>query len=743
MIRHLFFILFALLVLATGCFGPVEDHLGNNLVALSPEDNEYQILMKASEVAPSERQLTWQEYELTAFVHFTINTFTDKEWGDGTENPEWFNPTELDARQWARVCKEAGMKLIIVTAKHHDGFCLWPTEQTDHSVEKSPWKNGRGDVVREVAEACREYGLKFGVYLSPWDRHEGSYGTEAYNDFFKAQLRELLTQYGDVAEVWFDGANGEGPNGKRQVYDWEGYFRLIRELQPNAVIAIMGPDVRWVGTESGYGRDTEWSVVPANNLNQEQIAEASQQHILVKPEIDAMEEDLGSREKIKNARALAWYPSEVDVSIRPGWFYHASQDAQVKSPEKLIDIYYSSVGRNSVLLLNIPPDRRGLIHENDIASLQGFRRILDETFSENLMQSARVIPDVNTNIKRSSDLYDGRMETCWASKASQGQSILEFRTDGPVTFDVLSLQENIRAGQRIESFLFEVWMNDAWVTMARGTTIGYKRILRIPRTRAERMRIVIESARMRPTLGEVGLYLRPPDIQIKPSGGVFVDSLVVQLTSSTPDATIHYTMDGSVPNDKSPVFNGPLVLKETTDLKAVAMAPGPRMGWYKTAYYTQSEYGISFDFPASQRYDGGSNLALLDGRYGSRAYDDGFWTGFEGWDMHATVDLGSITPIENIGVRFLQDIDRWIFLPISVRFESSMDGIHYEILGQMTGSLPKNNDCEIRIQSFESGDHSAKARYIRIIAKNIGVCPAWHPGNGMEAWLFADEITLH
>jgi alpha-L-fucosidase len=279
--------------------------------------------------------------ELTAFAHFSINTFTDREWGVGDEDPQLFNPSQLDAKQWARVFKEAGMKMIILTTKHHDGFCLWPTKYTDHSVKSSPWRNGKGDVVREVAEACREFGLKLGIYLSPWDRHEPSYGdSPRYNEFFKNLLRELLTNYGEVAEVWFDGACGEGPNGKRQVYDWPGYYKVIRELQPNAVIAIMGPDVRWVGTESGYGRETEWSVVPSSLRGLTQLPTSLSQEALDSSflPMDLTQADLGSRDRITHASALAWYPSEVDVSIRPGWFYRQSQDEQVKSPEKLFDI---------------------------------------------------------------------------------------------------------------------------------------------------------------------------------------------------------------------------------------------------------------------------------------------------------------------------------------------------------------------------------------------------------------------
>lgn len=274
-----------------------------------------EVLRKAAHVRPSPQQLAWQELEFTCFVHFGMNTFTGREWGDGKEDPKLFNPTAFDARQWARACNDAGMKLLILTCKHHDGFCLWPSKHTEHSVKNSPWKGGKGDVVREVSEACREAGLKFGVYLSPWDRNAKTYGSDAYNDVYKKQLAELLADYGPVTEVWWDGACGEGPNGKRQVYDWDGYVRVVRELAPQAVIFGMGPDVRWVGNESGLARESEWSVLPKRGPG------------------DQTAKDLGHRKYLAGAEELVWYPAECDVSIRPGWFYHADQDDKVKTLE--------------------------------------------------------------------------------------------------------------------------------------------------------------------------------------------------------------------------------------------------------------------------------------------------------------------------------------------------------------------------------------------------------------------------
>jgi alpha-L-fucosidase len=475
-----------------------------NFAVILPTDAEKDIIRKAANVVPTPRQLRWQQLELTAFFHFGINTFTGREWGDGKEDPKLFNPTALDARQWVRETKAAGFKLVILTAKHHDGFCLWPTATTIHSVKNSPWMDGKGDVVKAVAEACKEYGVGFGVYLSPWDRNSPVYGTEAYNDLFIAQLTELLTGYGKVDEVWFDGANGEGPNGKKQVYDFERYYKLIRKLQPAAVIAVMGPDVRWVGTETGYGREQEWSVVPANNLSQEAIAQNSQQGLAFKPTGDMMGNDLGSREKILEAKGLVWYPAETDVSIRPGWFYHEKEDDKVKTPEKLLDIYYSSVGRNGVLLLNIPPDKRGMVHENDVRNLKEMRRLLDRTFATNLAKGAKV----NAAGQNSKAVLDGRYNTHWTTMGSDTTALIELELNGSKTFDLLLLQEAITVGQRIEKFVLEYFDGGEWKKITEGTTVGYKRLIRFDPITASKVRLRILSSRLNPTLAELGLYKR-------------------------------------------------------------------------------------------------------------------------------------------------------------------------------------------------------------------------------------------
>ena len=435
----------------------------------------------AARLVPSPQQLEWQQMELTAFLHFGINTFTDREWGDGKEDPALFNPTDLDAEQWVRTLKEAGFKMVLLTAKHHDGFCLWPTKTTKHSVASSPWKDGKGDVVKELRDACTKYDMKFGVYLSPWDRNAECYGdSPRYNEFFIEQLTELLTNYGEVHEVWFDGANGEGPNGKKQVYDWDAFYKTIQRLQPKAVMAIMGDDVRWVGNERGLGRETEWSAtVLAPGIYAR--SEASNKRLGVYSQA----KDLGSREMLKNATELFWYPSEVDVSIRPGWFWHESENGKVKSLKHLADIYFQSVGYNSVLLLNIPPDRRGHIHEADVARLKEFAAYRQQAFADN-------------RVKKGQKMWDA---------ASGDQRVYKLKPSSKI--NVVLLQEDIARGQRVESFRVEGRVGGQWQLLGEGTTVGYKRMLRFPEVEAEALRITIGSSRLEAHISNVAAYYAP------------------------------------------------------------------------------------------------------------------------------------------------------------------------------------------------------------------------------------------
>ena len=436
----------------------------------------------ASRVVPSPQQLEWQQMELTAFLHFGINTFTGNEWGSGQDDPNLFNPTELDCEQWVRTLKEGGFKMAIITAKHHDGFCLWQTATTDYSVKNITWRNGKGDVVRELRDACEKYGIKFGVYLSPWDRNAECYGdSPAYNKFFIEQLTELLTNYGEVHEVWFDGACAEGPNGRKQEYDWESILRTIHTLQPNAVTAIMGCDVRWVGNEGGLGRETEWSatVLAPGSYTHKQAANK----LLG---VEEMSKDLGSRDLVAKATEIYWYPSEVDVSIRPGWFYHAEQDGEVRSLANLVNIYYRSVGCNSVLLLNIPPDRRGLIHETDVQRIKELSLYLTNTFSTSAITDETV---------------------SWSAKSGESH---EFNVDSNRMINTLLIQEDITRGQHVEEFSVEAYINGAWHHIAEGTTIGYKRLLRFTDCKAERIRITIHASRGIANILNTGLYYAEP-----------------------------------------------------------------------------------------------------------------------------------------------------------------------------------------------------------------------------------------
>lgn len=449
-------------------------------------------------LVPDSQQFKWQKLEMTAFIHFSINTFTDMEWGNGDESPELFYPTDFDGEQWARIISEAGLKMIVLTCKHHDGFCLWPTRTTNHSVKYSAWRGGKGDVVREVKDACDKYGLKFGIYLSPWDRNASTYGdNEAYNNFFRQQLKELLTWYGKIDEVWFDGANGEGPNGKKQVYDWGSYYDMIDKHQPQAVCAIMGEDIRWVGTETGYGRETEWSataLAPGGRKSSREINE--------RLGLKTTSDDLGSRNIIQKADKMFWYPAEVDVSIRPGWFYHSTEDDKVKSLEELVDIYFSSVGRNAVLLLNIPPDTRGLIHENDALRLKELRDYLDSTFEDNIAYRAFT---KNRGARKS---MDGNYETYMYIDEFPAQ--IEFSIPFPQECNVFMIQEYIKKGQRIEEFMLEAFINDEWLELGTSTTVGYKKMLRFDKISSDRFRLTINKSRDNAMLNEIGLFLAPP-----------------------------------------------------------------------------------------------------------------------------------------------------------------------------------------------------------------------------------------
>jgi alpha-L-fucosidase len=431
----------------------------------------------AARPRPSASQLLWQRDELAMFLHFGVNTFTDREWGDGTEDPAIFAPSQLDARQWARVAKAAGFRTMVLTAKHHDGFCLWPTATTKHSVASSPFRGGAGDVVREFTSACRDAGLRAGLYLSPWDRNHPAYGdSPRYNDVYAQQLTELLTRYGRLHEVWFDGANGEGPNGKKQVYDWPRVWALVRRLQPYAVMfSDAGPDVRWCGNEKGEAGDPNWSMmdpaaVPYPGADGPQI-------------IDALQHG--------DPHGTVWRPAEADVSIRPGWFHHAAEDASVRSVDNLVELYCSSVGRNSKLLLNVPPTRDGLLHETDVARLAGMH--------ERLRPFAR---DVAVTAARRWRL----------TGEGHGTALLEIASPSPLTFDAVRLAENIERGQRVARYAVRALdpTDGSWRVLARGTTIGHAKIERFPAVTSRRVQLSIEASVDTPQRARCSLHALAP-----------------------------------------------------------------------------------------------------------------------------------------------------------------------------------------------------------------------------------------
>ena len=478
MMNKLLISLFLSSVITLGGCGLTKENYYVKHVEFPQDATLEQKIDMAARLVPTPQQAAWQQMELTAFLHFGINTFTGREWGDGKEDPAIFNPTELDAEQWVRSLKDAGFKMVLLTAKHHDGFCLWPTATTKHSVASSPWKNGQGDVVKELRKACDKYDMKFGVYLSPWDRNAECYGdSPKYNEFFIQQLTELLTNYGEVHEVWFDGANGEGPNGKKQIYDWDAFYKTIQKLQPKAVMAIMGDDVRWVGNEKGLGRDTPGR---ATALTPGSSARSAEPH--TRQGDFSKAEDLGSRAMLEKATELFWYPSEVDVSIRPGWFYHAEEDSKVKSLKHLADIYFQSVGYNSVLLLNIPPDRRGLINEADVQRLNEFAAYREKIFTNNRVEK-------------------GRKD--WEA-VSGSEAVYSLKPESEI--NVVMIQEDITKGQRVESFTVEALTEEGWQEVAKGTTVGYKRMVRFPAVKASQLRVKVNECRLTAHISQVGAY---------------------------------------------------------------------------------------------------------------------------------------------------------------------------------------------------------------------------------------------
>lgn len=647
---------------------------------------------------PNANQLTWQEMELYGFIHFSINTFTDVEWGYGDKSPNLFNPSELDTRQWARIAKEAGMKGLILTNKHHDGFCLWPSEYTDYSVKNSPWRNGQGDVVRELAEACKEYGLKMGIYLSPWDRNHADYGTPEYLDYFRNQLTELLTNYGDIFEVWFDGANGgDGYYGganevrtvdKKTYYDWDTTNALIRELQPNAIIwSDNGPDARWVGNEHGFAYETTWSP-------------------LLRDSIYGGMPDYNTKYAMGQENGTHWVPAEADVSIRPSWYYHKAEDDKVKTLTELLDIYYKSVGQNSTLLLNLPVDRRGLVHENDEKQLKKLTAQLQEDFANNLAFQAKTSASHvrgHTKEYRSENTVDGNKNTYWAPDDGVIQSSLIIDFEKPTRFNRFLIQEYLPLGQRVKQFSLEAEVDGAWKLIDNQTTIGYKRILRLEDIEATKLRLTIEDAKAEPLISNIEVYLAPiivdaPGISRNKQG-------LVTLKTPAEGLSVYYTLNGDAPSTSSNKYSKPFLIDQPTTLKTFSVDPNTQR---------QSEV-ISEDFEVNKKL---WTITTSEGKaLPEQAIDDNPLTE---WSVNKNVlsdyniDLGA--PLAIKGFTYTPTQSRWISGAIThYSFYGSTDGKTWKKLAEGEFSNIVANPIQQKVRF----DTTASVKYIKLIANKI------------------------
>lgn len=639
---------------------------------------------------PSERQLDWHELEYYAFVHFNMNTFTDMEWGGGGESPETFDPSELDTRQWAKTAKEAGMKAIILTAKHHDGFCLWPTETTEHSVKNSPWKNGEGDIVKELAEACEEYGLKFGVYLSPWDRNHPEYGKEEYVDVFHKQLEELMTNYGPIFEVWFDGANGGtgyygGANENRKIdhrdyYGWDKVTSIIREHQPEAVIfGDNGPDVRWIGNEEGIAGRTNWSLI-----KKAEMYTGSGRH----KELQFGHED-----------GTHWVPGEADVSIRPGWYYHKREDHQVKTLPQLLDIYYKSVGRNASLLLNLPVDTRGLVHEKDVEQLMKLKNQLDKDFAENLTTKADAQASSTAGSDyKASQVLDKDDESFWMPKKGTIKSEITLNFDSPIEINRFLVQEYIALGQRIKSFQLEGEVDGEWEKIASETTIGYKRILRFDPVEVSALRLKIEDAKARPLISNIEVYRAPlvmeaPEISQDTNGSISLDSYEKNLE-------VFYTLDGEDPDKSSKLYSDKFLIEEPTPVKAIAYNP-------ETGVYSEVS-SFTADIPKKNW------KVLNEDQEAEKIIDtdeNSVWTKKGELPQEVVIDLGGVYNLR--GFTYLPQQSRWPQGVIAdYEFLLSEDGSTWKKVSEGEFSNIKNNPIEQRIDFEET-----QARYFKFIGK--------------------------
>jgi alpha-L-fucosidase len=687
-------------------------------VRLSPQDSLDAVLAKVVDVRPTPRQIAWQRDEISAFIHFGMNTFTDREWGDGTEDPAQFNPTELEARQWVRAAKAAGITRMILTAKHHDGFCLWPSKYTEHCVRNSPWKNGKGDVVGDFVDACRAEGMHYGIYISPWDRHEPTYGdSPKYNQYFLNQLREVLTTYPGVEEVWFDGACAEGPNGKRQEYDWRAYWSLIRELAPDAAITVRGPDVRWCGNEAGKTRKCEWSVIPMPG--DDESWESSDKAISGFTR-DIYGDDLGSRDLLMRSRqerpVLAWYPAQVNTSIRPGWFYHEHEDDRVRTLDDLLTVYFGSVGGNGQFLLNIPPDRRGLFHENDIARLKQLGTFLKSTFARNLAKNAQLNAEVNDgeSVGDVAAVLDGIQDTFWTTTDRPTDAALTANFAEPLRVNCLMLQEHIASGQRVEAFDAEVFSDGNWHSIANSTVIGHKRLVRFPDSTISKLRIRFKQFRIRPTLAEIGLYLAPAIL----SPPTFASDLEGNVTVKTPEGTCaRYTLDGTDPKSDSQLYTKPIAMPLGGEIAArtYPLTPSADVADVEGAI-ARTKFGLAkskwkiVDCDSQDAAEGEAGRAIDDDA--STIWHSRYRDGVDPMPHHLTVDLGEMVDIRGFTYTPRQDLwDGGIVM--RARFEVSQEGKDWTVVADDVKFDNIVNNRQQQVVNLPSG---ATARYFRFTA---------------------------
>lgn len=707
---------------------------------LLPEDTDARIVEKAAKLLPRPNQVAWQRQETTFFIHYGPNAFNGVEWGTGTESPSVFNPTALDASQWVNEIRNAGGRMIMLVVKHHDGFCLWPSRYTTQSVASSPWLGGAGDLARAVSDECHKAGIRFGVYLSPADLYQikrsgGYYGNgsstrlsavpcdpasfastpstgrtppagmpaltytvDDYNRYFLNQLYELLTEYGEIGEVWFDGANPDSSTS--QIYDRAAWYDLIRRLQPNAVIAVKGPDVRWVGNENGNARDGEWSTVPISSS----------------PATygwgDMTATDLGSRARLTRGSYLTWYPAEADVPVLNGWFWSSSKTPRTASA--LVNLYYTSVGRNANLLLNVSPDNRGLLPSNQLASLRSMAQVIGQTFASNLAAGGSLTADSNDTAHAATLAGDDDLDTWWEAASGQTTGSVTLVLPAAATFDVLSLQEAVaQRGQRIESLAVDTWQSGAWVQAATTTNIGHKRLIRLasPVT-SDRVRVRIMQSRMEPTLAQVGLF-RQADFVTEP--GIVRNVAGTVTLSAGAGESIRYTLDGTEPVDVSPLYSAPFALVSGGTVKAVAWrANGSHSlpttksfgiaptGWTATADTAQGAN------PASYAIDGNTST------YWHTALDGG---GQSTSQPHSLViDMASSRWLRGFTYLPRQDgnangiVSSW-------RCESSENGASWNVVKTGTFGNIKNNPVEQQV-IFDQPVHARFLRFVSLAEVN-------------------------